>query len=1272
LSASLQSGRFKLAVPEGCLNVHSGQALLYNMLPTFLEFWALVFVAATFVWPLSAKDEPAQVQAPLDKSKAQELLRSLAFFERNEGQVDDRVLFLTQGLGYAAYLTRDGATLTFSESSRSADGRITSTEKVVRLNIVGIDPHPEVIGSEERPGVTSYFSGADPKHWHPRIPQFAKVIYRHAYPGIDVVFEVRDGRLEYDFLIAPHADPNLIRVNVEGGRPHQTATGDVVVRFDRHKDFTLKKPDAYQPGDEDQVTNVRYSLRGRDMTFALNNYNQDLPLVIDPALIFSTYLTSNCAAQSTSPFFSTCSDVANDLAVDSTGIYIAGGTTAAKFPAPGRSTVGSGNYRSFVVKLNPDATTLLYMVFLGMGTAQSVAVDASGSAYVTGVAGFPAPTGVGRFPTTPGAFSQVPANACSTILQGVCNAPYASKLGPDGATLQYSTLLQLVTAPGQPNVIYETVQPMRAKVDASGDFYVTGITTPGQTSSNSPAFVGGFPATVGAYETTPPPIFPSAFVMKLNPAGSALSYATFLGGNTSPIQVSALAVDSSGAAYVAGSAPGGWPTTAGAFQTTNADGSASGYDDGFVSKLSPDGSSLVYSTYFGGTGNDEIYGVAVDASGQATVGGTGHHPPGTAPTCPPLTAYMFVSRLNAAGSALVYSTLLCSGSSNGFNDVALDSSGNAYAAGSTDTLAPFPLVNAIQAYLPAPTNYPSVAVKLNAAGAILWSTYLGDIFVDQIQRIALDPSDNAYILNGFAPTSANAIQPDPGAPEETPGYFPFLIKIAPSLGAAVMIVNPKSVSFGDQPVGTTSGSSDITVGNFGDATLGVASSISITGDFSQTNTCTAPIPGGQKCDINVVSKPTALGNRNGTLTVSASGQTTEVIQLTGNGTAPAETFTPTALAFEPQLTGTTSLPLSVQINNNGTGSLTITSLQMTGDFAQSNACGSPVAPGASCTVQITFTPTALGNRTGVLTVTDNAPGSPHTLAINGQGTSQQASVNPTSLTFVSQPVGATSPGAAVTLHNSSITALTISSISATGDFAQTNNCGASLAAGMDCQITVTFTPTATGNRTGTVSIADSSSGSPQSVALSGMGTDFSVVTATGGSVSATVTAGQPATYNLQLSPTGFSGTITLTCTGAPSGATCTPTPATLTTNGTSSVPFAVNVTTQARSALFGQPPESFRRPPISPLAPTVSLLIAAWFIFLALLFGGTSLSRHSVHVRVKSACFLASAAIILAACGGGGTTTPPNVGTQKGTYTLVLTAKSGTLTHSMNLTLVVN
>ena len=1241
-----------------------------NLLPTYLRFWLVALLAATFVLPLSAANEPARVQPPPDKYRAQDLLRSVAFFERNQGQVDDRVLFLTQGLGYSAYLTRDGATLVSLETSKSGDGRATSSEKVVRLNIVGMDPHPDVIGSEARPGVTSYFSGAEAKQRHTRIPQFAKVIYRHAYPGIDVVFEIRDGRLEYDFMIAPHANTNLIRVNVEGGLPRRTVTGDVLVRFGEHNDFTLKKPDAYQPGHEDKVTDVRYSLRGHDMAFVLNRYNHDLPLVIDPALIFSTFLSSNCPAQSGNPGFSACADEANDLAVDSTGIYIAGATSAATFPTPGGGIVGPGNtFRSFVVKLNPDATAVLYMVFLGAGTAQSVAVDASGSAYVTGIALFPAPTGADIFPTTPGAFSPLPASACNTAIHG-CNAPYASKLSPNGSTLEYSTLLQLFAPNGQTNIVFEDMQPQRGKVDAAGSFYVMGLTSPRTTpSSRLPDLIGGFPASVGAYKTTPP-INPSAFVIKLNPSGSAPSYATFLGGaNSSNIQISGLAVDSSGSAYVGGAAESGWPTTAGAFQIANADGAA-GFSDGFVTKLSPDGSSLVYSTYFGGTGNDVINGVAVDASGQATIVGWGFHSPGSAPSCPPNPIYMFISRLNAAGSSLAFSTLFCAGPTNGFTDVSLDSSGNAYAAGSTDLPASFPLTNAIQAYLPTPTDEPAAMVKLDTAGAIAWATFFGDSSAIQNQRIAIDPSDNAYILNGVGPTTPNALQPGPGPPQENT-VIPFLVKIAPSLGAAVMVVFPKPASFGDQLLGTSSASSDISVGNFGDADLAVTSSV--TGDFSQTNTCTAPVPGGQKCDINVVFKPTVLGNRTGTLAVSASGQTTQVIQLTGNGTAPAETFSPTALAFEPQLTGATGLPLSVQVNNSGTGPLTITSLQITGDFAQSNTCGTPVAPGTNCTVRVTFTPTALGNRTGILTVTDTAPGSPHTLALSGQGTSQQARVNPTSLTFVSQPIGASSTGAAVTLHNSGTTALAISSISATGDFAETNNCGASLAGGMDCQITVTFVPTATGNRTGTLSIADSSLGNPQTISLSGMGTDFSIVTPTGSSTSATVTAGQPATYNLQMSPTGFSGTITLTCTGAPVASTCTPAPATLTTNGTSSAPFAVNVTTQANSSVFRLRPESLRRPPISPLVLGVSVLIVAWFIFLVLLLGDTAFSRRPVHLHVKSACLLgfASAAIFLAACGGG-STTPRVTGTQKGTYTLVLTAKSAALTHSVNLTLTVN
>jgi hypothetical protein len=1211
---------------------------MFELVRKWPLFGLLIMVFAT---PLLANEPPGK---PLSNSDASNLLRSLVFFEHNEGQADSRVLYLTQGLGYTAYFTRDGATLVFSSPSKSTQDPRAVHEKVVRLKIVGIDPHVDVIGTDQRPGVSNYFSGPDPKRWHTGVLQFSKVLYRNAYPGIDLLFEIRDGHLEYDFLIAPHANADLIRVKVEGAMPRRAANGDLAIRSAGVEVFKFRKPDAYQAGREDQPTGVRYALRGREMAFALNRYDHTRPLVIDPALIFATYMESFC---------SSCFNSVNDMAVDSTGIYLTGSANTVSFPAPGGGTpVPGGANRVFVVKLDPQGSTALYMSFLGYGTAQSVAVDASRSTYVSGLTFFPTPSGAQSFPTTPGAFSSAPANACGGSSRG-CSVPFAAKISPDGATLQYSTLLQLFASGGQAQIM----EPIKAAVDSNGVFYITGFT---RAPIGFETAAGPFPATVGAFQTTPP-MFPSAFVMKLNPTGSGTSYATFLGGSVdeggpgSPgFQIAGLAVDSSGSAYVGGTIGSGWPTTPGAFHTTNG-----GFIDGFVTKLSPDGSSLNYSTYFsGGTAGAEILGMAVDGAGQAAVAGWGFNPPGLSAPCSLNGTAMAVAKFNATGSGLIYSKAICNNLGK-FTAIALDGSGAAYVTGSVTDPSSFPIVNPIQAYF-LPQSEPPVVAKLDTSGSIVWSTYLG---TDPGSSLAVDPADNLYILNGLEPTTSNALEP-----QSPTGVAPFLAKIAPSLGAPVAVVSPLAASFANELVGMSSSATDISVANFGDANL--SATISVTGDFSQTNNCASPVPGGQKCDVNVVFTPTAVGNRTGTLTVSSGGGS-QAISLAGTGTAPSASFTPTVLSFEPQILGTTSVAQQVLVNNGGTGPLSITSLQITGDFAQSNACGAPVAAGSSCTVQVTFSPTAQGSRTGVLTIVDSAPGSPHTLSVSGQGTTQQASVNPPSVTFVSQLVGVTSSGAAVTLHNAGTTALTVSSISTTGDFAQSNNCGSSLAGGSDCQVTVTFTPSAAGSRTGSLAITDSSSGSPQMVPLSGVGTDFSIGIAGSGSTSATTTAGQPATYNLQMSPAGgFSGTISLTCTGAPAQSTCTPSPATLNVSASSPTPFTVTVATTAASATPPFVLREFLRP-----TPSWPGFASAWLLLLAILLGSITMAGRSRQMRAWSICVVLflSAISFLAACGGGGgNTTMPQGGTPAGTYTLVISGKVGSVSHSVNLTLKVN
>jgi hypothetical protein len=243
---------------------------------------------------------------------------------------------------------------------------------------------------------------------------------------------------------------------------------------------------------------------------------------------------------------------------------------------------------------------------------------------------------------------------------------------------------------------------------------------------------------------------------------------------------------------------------------------------------------------------------------------------------------------------------------------------------------------------------------------------------------------------------------------------------------------------------------------------------------------------------------------------------------TCGGAAPTASLSPTSLTFASQNVGSTSAAQTITLTNGGTAALTITSIAASGDYAQTNTCGTSLAASANCTISITFTPTAAGTRTGAITVSDNAAGSPQTASLTGTGTAvgPSAALSPTSLTFASQTVGTTSAAQAITLSNGGTAALSITSIAATGDFAQTNNCGTSVAAGGSCSISVTFTPTTTGTRTGTVTVTDNATSSPQSASLTGTG-----ATAGGG--------GQTAAYDSTLKAPKC-GTLGSSCDSGPS------------------------------------------------------------------------------------------------------------------------------------------
>ncbi len=379
--------------------------------------------------------------------------------------------------------------------------------------------------------------------------------------------------------------------------------------------------------------------------------------------------------------------------------------------------------------------------------------------------------------------------------------------------------------------------------------------------------------------------------------------------------------------------------------------------------------------------------------------------------------------------------------------------------------------------------------------------------------------------------------------------------------------------------------------------------------------------------------------------------------------APLVALSPAALTFASQPTGITSAAQTVTLTNTGTASLSITSIAASGDFAETNTCNSSVAAGANCAISVTFTPTATGARTGALTITDNASGSPQSVSLSGTATlaAPLAGVSPASLSFSGQIVSTTSAAQTITLSNPGSATLTIGGIGISGDFAQTSTCGSSLAAGANCSISVTFTPSASGTRSGTLTITDNAANSPQSVSLSGTGQDLQFGPASGASSSATVTAGSTATYNLALTPEGgLSGTVTVSCTGAPTQATCTASPASVTLSN-SATSIAVSVSTTARSLL----PPAF--PLVPPRLPWMFYALGA----LACALGLAWLADRKR--RWLALCAGALLALSLAGCGGGTTASTPSApaGTPAGTYTLTVTAANSSISRSTSLSLTV-
>jgi hypothetical protein len=657
-------------------------------------------------------------------------------FEENRGQADPRVKFLARGVGYSLFLTSTEAVLKLrGESAKLPVAYPARKYSVVRMRLEGANPSARAIGINALPGRSNYFIGSDRTRWRTHVATFAGVEVRDIYPSIDVIYRGSEGRLEYDFAIAPGADPNRIRLGIDGASKLSIdSNGDLVIETSSGS-VVQKAPSIYQTShDAKRIVSGRYVMRdARSVGFAIGAYDRNLPLVIDPLLSYASYLGGSLI------------DFGAAIAVDASGdAIVTGYTDSADFPIasgafqPSLFEAAGGADDVFISKINGAGTALIYSTYAGgsnedEGTA--VAVDAAGNAYVAGYTMSP------DYPVTVGAFQ--------TNFSGTKSA-FVTALDPNGGLI-YSTFLNGSATSSAAGIA----------ADAMGNAFLTGVTT----STD-------FPVTAGAYQTSfgaSSGYDRAAFVTKLNPTGTALEYSTYL-GPPNYMAGNAIAIDGAGNAYIAGTMYAGG----------NAGGAtcpANNTDCGFVARLDRVGAMLDFSTLLnlpnlndGGYADPES--IAVDSGGGSHAAGNfgvaGEH-------------FGFLANLDSGGAMLNLVNL-----SNALspNAIALGPSGNIFLAGTVfgNTLTTTP--GAFQ-----PDDAGSVNAFLNeydsSGSSTLYSTYLGGSDQDEAFGVAVDPSGNAY-LTGYTqssdfPVTPGALQSSHGGGNSHAGTLDaFVARIVPS------------------------------------------------------------------------------------------------------------------------------------------------------------------------------------------------------------------------------------------------------------------------------------------------------------------------------------------------------------------------------------------------------------------------------------------------------------------------------------------------------------
>jgi len=773
-------------------------------------------------------------------------------FEVNRGQSDPQVKYMARGSGYTLFLTGNEAVFAVRSAASAkkyadpdsfarglaplaggpfdlAQGRLRRPlrEAAIRMQAVGGNSHAQISAGAEVPGTINYYRGNDPSKWVQGAKQYAAVTYHEVYPGVNLAYHGEQRQLEFDFIISPGASVAPIELGFKGADKIATDGSGNLVLTSSAGDVLLHKPVAYQEKDgKRELVDVSFKSAGaKKVAFNLGAYDHSRELVIDPALSYATYLGGSGE------------DEALAIALDSSGnIYVAGQTASGNFPAHSGTVATAGGFDAFVSKISASGATLDFTTLIGGSgddSAQGIAVSGS-AAYVVGITAS-ATSGGGSFPASATIGPLGGQDAFVASLNGTSGAAnYVTRIGGAGTDSGFAIA-----------------------VDSSGNAYIGGETD----STNFPTANAIQSSNAGTDD---------GFVSKINPAGTALVFSTYLGGSLGDL-VTGIALDSSNNVYAAGiTVSTDFPVTTNAFQKTQKGG-----DDGFVAQITASGAAGAYSTYLGGSGTDDILGIAVDSAGDAYV--TGNTTSSDFPTANAAQSHnaggndVFVTKLNPTGSGLMFSTYYGGTLDELGTGIALDAFADAYVTGRTAS-SNYPVSASFQSSLSGSSD--AFATEFSNTGFVVYSSFLGGTGNENsiagnttqgaLGAVAVDATSNAYLAGSTNSTTS--------FPTTSPlaCCSAYAGGLSDAVGAKVAAAPADfSVAVAPTTISTTSGQT----------TAGITVTVSsVNASFGQAVTLSCgSLPAKAGCSFTSSSVTPGSAAVTSTLTISTNGTTAQLI-----------------------------------------------------------------------------------------------------------------------------------------------------------------------------------------------------------------------------------------------------------------------------------------------------------------------------------------------------------------------------------------------------------